>query len=71
MKKPTARSFREVIATVAVGFVAVAFQSGCSGSVSTGAKSATGEVSRRDTRIVHEECDIKSLSAEKIDANGD
>lgn len=47
----------------------LAFQSGCSQSVQAGAKSADGSPQRRDTRIVHEDCDIKS--AEKLDANAD
>jgi len=47
----------------------LAFQSGCSGSTQAGAKSAEGGPQRRDTRVVHEDCDISS--AEKLDANGD
>lgn len=50
-------------------FSALAFQSGCSGSVQGGAQSAAGGQTRRDTRIVHEDCAIDS--AEKLDANGD
>ncbi|HMR73828.1 MAG TPA: hypothetical protein PKD61_01910 [Polyangiaceae bacterium] len=44
---------------------------GCAGSASSGAASAKDGVTRRDTRIVHEDCDIKAGSAEKLDANGD
>ena len=44
---------------------------GCSGSVSGGAKTADDGRERRDVAIEHEECDIDSSSAERIDANGD
>jgi hypothetical protein len=35
-----------------------------------GGKSADG-ITRRDTEVVHEECDLKTASAEKLDANSD
>ncbi|MEZ4224055.1 MAG: hypothetical protein R3B13_24110 [Polyangiaceae bacterium] len=43
----------------------------CGGSGMVGPSSAKDGVTRRDTEIVHEDCDIKSSSAEKLDANGD
>jgi len=44
---------------------------GCSASVST-AGSPDGEgVQRRDTAIVHEDCDVEGASAQKVDVNGD
>jgi hypothetical protein len=49
--------------------LALAFQSGCSGSARVGGKTPEGGASKRDTRVVHEDCDIKS--AETMDANGD
>ncbi|HYJ10175.1 MAG TPA: hypothetical protein VEX18_14230, partial [Polyangiaceae bacterium] len=45
------------------------FQYGCSGSQAK-ARNAAGAI-ERDTKIVHEECDLASGSAEKLDANGD
>jgi hypothetical protein len=57
---------------VAAGLVvlgALVFQSGCSGSVQAGAMSPGSARNQKDTRIVHEDCDI--ASAEKLDANGD
>jgi hypothetical protein len=50
--------------------LAVGFQWGCNGS-GPGAKSADAELTRRDTTIVHEACDIKSSNADKLDPNGD
>ena len=47
---------------------ALVLQSGCSGSVQ-GGKSAEGSANKRDTRVVHEDCDLKG--AEQLDANGD
>lgn len=45
---------------------------GCNKSVSVGgAETAEGSSGRRDTRVVHEKCDIEAKSAEKIDVNGD
>jgi len=44
-------------------------QYGCSGGQAK-ARNATGAV-ERNTEIVHEECDLASSSAEKLDANGD
>ncbi len=44
---------------------------GCAGSATVGPSTAEDGVTRRDTRIVHEDCDIKSSGAEKLDANGD
>jgi len=43
----------------------------CSGGAAAGGAAATGGITRRDTAIKHEACDIKAASAEKIDANGD
>jgi hypothetical protein len=47
------------------------FQFGCSGSVSTDAKSASGAVTKRDSAVTHEPCDIQAKGAEKLDGNGD
>jgi hypothetical protein len=45
---------------------------GCSESVTVGPSSANGSsVTRRDTAIVHEPCDITSSGTQKLDANGD
>jgi hypothetical protein len=44
---------------------------GCGGSQQAGAATPGGGITKRDTTIRHEECDIKSGSAEKIDANND
>ncbi len=53
------------------GLVLVGLQSGCSGSTSTQVNSASDAKTRRDEKIVHQECDINSNDAQKIDANGD
>jgi hypothetical protein len=59
-----------VIAGLAV--VCASFQFGCNASTAAGATSAGAPgITRRDTALVHEPCDIKSASTEKIDANGD
>lgn len=50
--------------------VLVGFCLGCNKS-GPGAESATQAGARRSTEIVHEECDIASSSAERLDANGD
>ena len=50
--------------------VILAFGSGCGGSAKAGVN-GPNDVARRDTRVVHEDCDIKSSGAEKLDANGD
>ena len=49
---------------------AIAFQWGCTGGAGAGAQSPDA-VSKRDTRVIHEDCDIDGSSAEKLDANGD
>ncbi|MEP7053450.1 MAG: hypothetical protein ABJB12_24005 [Pseudomonadota bacterium] len=49
---------------------AAGFQFGCNGAGS-GAASANGGVTSRDTAVKHEACDTKAADAEKIDANGD
>lgn len=54
---------------VLLGLGVLALQSGCSGSVQGGASSADGKQQRRDTRILHEDCDLSD--GEKLDANGD
>ncbi len=45
------------------------FQSGCSASAQTAAAAGADGVTRRDTRVVHEDCDLSG--GEKLDANGD
>jgi hypothetical protein len=42
---------------------------GCNAEV--GAKSASGAGNARDVRVVHEECDLASSAAERLDANAD
>jgi len=51
--------------------VAAGFQFGCNGAGGPGASSASGGITKRDTKVTHEPCDTSSASAEKIDANGD
>lgn len=58
---------RAVWLFVGVGAV---FQCGCTGSASVGAQSP-GQTGRRDTRVIHEDCDIDGGSTEKLDANND
>jgi hypothetical protein len=43
----------------------------CFGCNSEPAKSAAEAGQGRDTRVVHEECDLSAASAERLDANGD
>ena len=43
---------------------------GCSAGLGAGAKGA-GDITKRDTEVVHESCDIASGGAEKLDANAD
>jgi hypothetical protein len=43
---------------------------GCAGSAAVGGGAATGGITKRDTTITHEPCDIANAS-EKIDANND
>jgi hypothetical protein len=62
------RAVLRTSALASVLVVAVVFQSGCNGS---GARSGADAVTRRDTRIQHEDCAITSGGAEKIDANAD
>ena len=54
-------------------FFALALQPGCSASASTATPDSpeSGGPARKDTRIIHEECDTASKSAEKVDVNGD
>ena len=53
-----------------VGLLSTGAQVGCAGLGVGGAESAEA-TQRRDTTVVHEECDIDSSDAEKLDANGD
>jgi len=62
------RGGKRVAAGLAM-LAALVFQSGCSGSVQGGAASPGSGRNQKDTRIVHEDCDIDS--GEKLDANGD
>ena len=43
----------------------------CACSSNSGAKTAAAAAEPRDTRIQHEDCDVNSSSAERLDANGD
>lgn len=61
----------DLLPPLLLGLLVTAFQSGCSASVNTGAQSPDGRVTRRDTRIQHEPCDLESAGTEKIDVNGD
>ena len=63
------RVFSTVSAGITAGILVLSFfQAGCS---STKAPKTAREEAQRDTRIVHEDCDVNSGSAEKLDANGD
>jgi hypothetical protein len=46
------------------------FQFGCNGTAGAGANSAQ-PITKRDTQVAHEKCDVTSETVEKIDANGD
>lgn len=63
---------RAVPASLKAWFAAsalVIFQPGCSGSTQMASATSADGVTRRDTEVVHEECDL--ASGEKLDANGD
>ena len=47
------------------------FQFGCNAANSAEANAPGSAVSRRDTAVTHEPCDIKASGTERIDANGD
>ncbi len=47
------------------------FQCGCSASAGSGSESPEGGPVKRDTEIAHEDCDVASKGAQKIDVNGD
>jgi hypothetical protein len=47
------------------------FQLGCNGAASAGPNAPGSGITRRDTTVTHEPCDIKSSGTEKIDANND
>ncbi len=51
--------------------LAAGFQFGCNGATSAGAAAPGSGITRRDTAVTHEPCDIKSAGTEKIDANND
>jgi hypothetical protein len=57
-------------ALVSGSLIGAFFQFGCTGGSAT-AKSAADGLTRRDTKILHEACDISAPGAEKLDANGD
>ncbi|HEX9622675.1 MAG TPA: hypothetical protein VF989_21180 [Polyangiaceae bacterium] len=44
---------------------------GCGKGSQRSAENPSGAVQRRDTELAHEECDLRSSDAERIDANGD
>ena len=58
-------------AVLAFGLLLIGLQPGCSASTLTEVNSPGSAKVRKDTTIVHQECDTKSSGAEKIDANGD
>ncbi len=58
---------RAVGGLVVVG--AVVCSTACGGS--TPGAASTGKLPRRDTEITHDDCDLRSASAERIDANAD
>jgi hypothetical protein len=47
------------------------FQFGCNGAANAGPNAPGSSVSRRDTAVTHEPCDITASGTEKIDANND
>lgn len=49
---------------------AAMFQLGCNAAGGAGANSPN-QITTRDTKVVHETCDVTSETVEKIDANGD
>ena len=56
----------------AVLVVAALLVAGCGGGTqAAGPRSVDSEPSRRDTKIVHQDCDVAGSGAEKIDVNGD
>jgi len=57
---------RSAFGTLALGGLAA-----CASGGGAQSKSADGSVTTRPIEIVHEECDIESSGAEKLDANGD
>jgi len=71
MKPTIFRIFgRTPLAIAAVVGVGV-FQCGCTGGSGAGAKGAHDGLTRRDTKIVHEACNVSVAGSEKLDANGD
>ncbi|HWZ92554.1 MAG TPA: hypothetical protein VNW92_26995, partial [Polyangiaceae bacterium] len=56
---------------VLVLLLGASFQLGCNAAGSAGANSPGGAITRRDTAVTHEACDIKGSGTEKIDANND
>jgi len=57
--------------SAAVGLTLFGLQLGCTSSMQQEAKAGAGEVTQRDTTVVHEDCDINAAGAEKLDANAD
>lgn len=51
--------------------VGAGFQLGCNTAATIGPGVPGGGITKRDTSVTHEPCDVKSSSAEKIDVNGD
>lgn len=62
----TRRTYAAAWAALVAGF-----QCGCSASVGTGSQSPDGGPVKRDVAITHEDCDVASKSAQKVDVNGD
>ncbi len=56
--------------SVAVLLIGAGLQLGCNGA-GKGVNAAGNPITTRDTRVVHEPCDITSAHVEKVDVNGD
>jgi hypothetical protein len=64
------RPLDRCLRTLAPCVILVSFCLGCN-KAGPGAEGADSSGARRSTEIVHEECDLASSSAERLDANGD
>jgi hypothetical protein len=51
--------------------IGASFQLGCNAASSAGPNAPGSAITRRDTAVTHEPCDITSSGTEKIDANND
>lgn len=59
-----------VVSILGFSSIGATFHLGCTSSSGPGAKSAADARQHRDTALVHEECDIKSGSVQKLSASG-